>query len=321
MGLSKKDLRHLVYMERWAGYKMAENPLSMAEVIKKDCGNNFSSILLDEDMKVKSFSVKSVPQADFMLVLNNYPRVLAYTAEVAIRFRNAYGKLPELINISSGRGIECQSSKMAEWLEEGLLDLGFPEEWVKKHHLSEEVIDYADSAVKIDEIISKLELQGKPKVLVITGIADTLLAATELPILLPHIEFNFFEAPQLDPNARLFDDEVFAGNTYAIDNLLANVVMAQKAVTGRRIRLPVEKLMERPKQDYVRDLLLRGFAGAFNTPEMWKAVGLSYREGEKLYEKRIAELAKMAKQGRFEQQTERLMFRIKRSLNDKGLVY
>ena len=61
MNLSGKDMRHLMYMERWATYSMATGALSLEEVMLKDNGQTFSSIVRNEDMVVQSFNMKELP--------------------------------------------------------------------------------------------------------------------------------------------------------------------------------------------------------------------------------------------------------------------
>lgn len=135
MNLSGKDMRHLMYMERWATYSMATGALSLEEVMLKDNGQTFSSIVRNEDMVVQSFNMKELPHANILLVLGTSPRVLAYVAEIAIRHFDKYGYYPEFVAAGDGRGMFRQRRDMATWLENMMIGLGFDKEWVKCHHV------------------------------------------------------------------------------------------------------------------------------------------------------------------------------------------
>lgn len=318
MKLTAKDLRHLMYMERWASYKAEDGALSLEEIIRQDrlAGRkNFSTILGDKDTVVQSFGMENIPKANVLLVFGSCPRAVAYAAEIAIRHNNLYGYYPEFVAVGDGRGMFRQRVDMACWFENMMVELGFDQDWVKSHHVAE----LKKNRPYIAETSDKLEgifCLKKTRVLAVTGAGYSLRAAQELPMAMPHIEFNFFEVPQLELSARLFDNEVFASGTYAVDALLASVVCTQ--LPEAKITLSLEKKFSRPEMRYIGELLLRGYAGYFCKPEMWKLVGISPERGAKLHESRKAELQQLSPY-RFQDQTRRFKECLNRSLADKGL--
>ena len=316
MELSGKDLRRLLYMERWATYREQEGYLSLDKVIRKDEGRYFSTILSDDDIKVKSFNMKSIPCADAILVVGS-PRAVVYAAELAIRYRKNYGKYPELFCVGDGRGMFAQRINMAEWYEQQMISLGFPEDWVMKHHVRH--CDKNHDVVKDVHrlIVAYTALMRKITVLVVTGAGYSLPLAQELCAAIPHASFNFFEVKQEELSSRLFYCEQFSPKTYAVDTLLANVIRARKS---SMVPLPVEKLLEIPQNKIIKDLLLRGYAGCFSSPDMWKAVGINPNEGMALYKSRIAQLQTTVRPRQLEKQTELLLKRTKKSFADRGLI-
>lgn len=318
MRLGGKDVRRLMYMERWTTYSTETGTLSLDEIIRRDGGKNFSSILSDKETCVQSFGMQNIPRANVLLVFGSYPRALAYAAEIAVCHFDAYGYYPEFVAAGDGRGMFHQRREMAEWFENMMIELGFDKDWVNSHHVDQpEKNRYyvAEIADKLDRVFCL----KKTKVLAVTGAGFSLRAAQELPLAMPHIDFRFFEVPQLEVSARLFDNETFLPDSYTADVLLANVISVQMC-KDNKIALPLEKKFSRPEMQYVRDLLLRGYAGCLANPKMWEFAGISADKGMMLHEERKAELQNSIKPRRFDEQVEQFLRRIRRSFNDRHLV-
>ena len=128
-----------------------------------------------------------------------------------------------------------------------------------------------------------------------------------------------FETPTLEQSAKLFDSEVFDINTYAVDKILANVVLSFRKDSGK-LGLPVEKLLDHPRTSIIVDLLLRGYCGYFGNHKMWKIVKVDPETGMKLYQERHAMLQQVIKPNHFSNQEAVFMNRILKKLGAKGLV-
>ncbi len=318
MSLTGRDVRHLMYIERWLNYSQETGIVSLDEVIRKDHkngGKNFSTVLSDDDTVAHSFGMGRIPKANVLIVGGINPRAVAYAAEIAVRHRDQYGYMPELMTIGDGRGMFRQRRDMAECFAQLMVQLGFDEEWAtcslipnadKNRNCSEEVA----------EKLSGIFCRHKPKVLVV--MANNLLAVQELPAAMPFADFYFFEVPQLELSARLFDAEVFSEKTYAADTLLAKAILAQLH-DPRRIDLSIDKKLERPCKNCMKDLILRGYAGCITKPEMWEFIDIPCGIGQRLHQQRIVQLQKLSPR-RFEDHLEKLVWRIKKSFSDRGLV-
>lgn len=125
---------------------------------------------------------------------------------------------------------------------------------------------------------------------------------------------------QPEASQRLFDNEIFCPTTYAVDRLLAEVVSVQLQEKGVKLPLSLEQKFARPEKQYVRDLVLRGYAGGFSTPRMWRFIGVDKQEGRKLHEKRKAQLQQLSSPYCFNKQAEQLIWRINEALAAKSLV-
>lgn len=322
MSLNKKDILHLAYMERWGSYNISSGALDISEVISEDHkkgGGNFSTFLSDDDTKVKSFGYKNIPEADIMLVWGNSPRALEYAAEIAVRYRDKYGNFPYFLAIGDGKGMYRQRCEMADWYAEKMVHLGFPEDWVmqyKQHPC--EITD--DKVFELKISVRKFGCKHKPRVLLITGNGYSMYAAQVLVPQLPEMEFLVFETPTLEQSAKLFDSEVFDINTYAVDKILANVVLSFRRDPGKQLGLPVEKLLDHPRSSIIVDLLLRGYCGYFGNHKMWKLVKIDPETGMKLYNDRHAMLQQVIKPNHFFTQEAVFMNRILKKLEAKGLL-
>ena len=322
MILSREDCRHLILMEDWCTYN-ENNPLSLLDVIQNDHkngGGNFSRFVSEENSKVHSFAMDSIPEADIMLVFGESPRALDYAAEIAVRYRDKYGKYPEFVTVGNLQGSFNQKIPNAQWFENGMIELGFSKDWVLKNHQQAYGQTSREIIWDINQVIRSIPCKTKPKVLVITGVGLSLLAAQTLPKMLPHIDFIFFEVPRLDFSTRLFDVEVFSPQTYAVDKLLANVVIAQIYRPQERIELPIEKKFARPEMAWVKDLLLRGYSAFFNTADMWKFLRLDCNIGLANAAARRKELRVFQKNKNFEEQTKILLKRIRKGFPKRGLI-
>ena len=318
MKLSGKDVRHLMFMERWATYSTSTGALSLERIIRADDGNNFSSILGKEDIYVRSFDMKNIPKANILLVFGVAPRAIAYAAEIAIRHFDQYGYYPEFVAAGDGRGMFKHRVDMATWFENMMIALGFDKEWIKLHHISQREKN-RDMVAEIKQKIDGIFCRKKPVVLAVTDGGNSLCIAQKLPVAMQNIDFCFFEPKQLDIKARLFDGEVFDQKCYAVDKLLANVVLSQ-IIKKDVLPLPIEKKLYRPENRYIRDLVLRGYAGFFNNPQMFLFVEILPSVGHNLYKERVVQLQEVSRLCSMREQTKILLWRINRSLADKGLV-
>lgn len=315
MELSGKDLGYLRYIERWATYRASDGALSMEQVISRD-RKYFSSILSEDDTKVKSFGMRNIPQADAMLVFG-YPRVLAYAAEIALRHREAYGDYPELFSVGDGRGMFSQRQAMDKWIPQQLAALGFSQKWAFKNccsHAQKNRAYTVDANVMI--VKYSMAVHRRLKVLVITGAGCSMSAAQELVSLMPHTDFLIFEVPQ--PSNRIFDSEAFSPRSYGVDALLAQVVRCR--LNADKMALPIEKLLNIPRAGFVRDMLLKGYAGCFVSDEMWNCVGINPVQGTELYKERVANLQRTVRPNRFQKQVTKLLDEIRKRLAKEGLV-
>lgn len=315
MDLSGKELGSLRFIERWATYKASDGALSMEQVITRD-RRYFSSILSEEDTKVSSFNMENIPEADAMLVFG-YPRVLAYAAEIAVRYRDKYGDYPELFSVSDGCDALAQWQEMDKWIPQQLTVLGFPAKWAFKNCRShaEKIRAYTTEANILLQPFS-LKLRRRPKVLVVTNAGCSMSAAQELISAMPHTDFLIFETPRLQE--RIFDNEKLSKGSYGVDVLLAQV--ARCRLNGRKVGLPIEKLLNFPRMNRVRDLLYRGYAGCFVSKDMWKCVGITPAYGIRLHQARIDGLQSIICPKRIEKQTRRLLDTVSQSLEKKGLI-
>ena len=320
MELTGGDYRRLVEMERWCSYD-EKFPLSMLEVIQNDLrngGRNFSRFVNEETAIVDSFTIGDIPEADILLVLGKSPRDLEYVAEIAVKYRNKYGYYPEFIAITFPHSFGLYEGVKAEWFEQAMISLGFPKDWALKNHSDFQVVAEYEAIVEISRMVRSIPCKGKkPRVLAVTSAGLSLKEAQRLPIILPHIEFSFFEVPQLDFSARLFDNEVFSPETYAVDQLVASVIDAQLRREGEKIPLSIEKRFTRPEVSYLKDLVLRGYCG-FLRSEMWKFLGLNHLRGMKQSAKRRAELASYTDVYKFDEQCKTLIKRVSRKFRKNG---
>ncbi len=321
MSLQKKDILRLAYMEKWGSYSLLSGALDISEVISEDHKKgigNFSTFLSEADTKVKSFGYKNIPEADIMLVWGNSPRALEYAAEIAVRYRDKYGNFPYFLAIGDGKGMYSQRREMGDWYAEKMVHLGFPEDWVmryKQHSCG--VTD--DKVFELKLSVRKFGCKHKPKVLLITGNGYSMYAAQVLVPQLPEMEFLVFETPILEQSAKLFDSEVFDINTYAVDKILANVVLSFRRDPGKQLGLPVEKLLDHPRTGIIVDLLLRGYCGYFGNSKMWKLVKIDPETGMKLYKERHAMLQQLIRPNHFSTQEAVFTHRILEKMEAKGL--
>lgn len=317
MELSGRDFARLRYAEQWLTYKASDGALSLNEVIRKDNGRYFSSILSEEDTIVKSFTFDSIPQADAMLVLG-YPRVLAYAAEVAVRYRDKYGTYPELVTVGDGRGMFSQRCQMNEWFSEQLVALGFPEEWAFKNYKKQLRKNRNYIADVRLFILPRLPVSRRFKLLVIASAGTSLCIAQELSAAMPHTDFMIFETPQSASEQVFFDHERFSFYTYGVDILLAHIVRSR--INTQDVQLPVEKLLSIPSLNFVRNLLMKGYAGCFSSDEMWKYVGIEPEIGRALNQKRLAQLQRRIRPRKFAQQQAKFLEAILKRFERRGLV-
>ena len=315
MKLSGRDFAYLRYIERWATYKASEGALSLRKVIHEDNGRYFSSILREDDTIVHSFNINNLPKADGMLILG-YPKVLAYAAEVAVKYREKYGEYPELFSVGDGRGMFAQRRQMDKWFAQQLVALGFPSKWAFKNCCShtQKNRDYIADVQR--HLAPRIPLSRRLKILLVTGAGCSLCATQELSEAMPYAEFLVFETPQPASDQRFFDSEQFAPNSYGVDILLAQVVRSRL----NTLSLPVEKLLEIPRIGFIRDLLMKGYAGCFSSDEMWECIGIDPEVGRELHQARLAQLQRLVRPIRFEKQQKRFILSIKKRFERKGLI-
>lgn len=318
MELTRADFRHLLEMERWCTYDK-KIPLSMLEVIQNDLrngGRNFSRFVNEETAIVESFTVDNIPEADVLLVWSKTPRSLEYAAEISAKYRKKYGVYPEFVAITSPHTF-IDTTVEANWFEQSMIKLGFSKDWVLKNHTGNCMMAESESIYEISRVVRSIHCKAKPKVLVVTGSGFSVKAAQRLPIMLPHIDFSFFEVPQLDFSARLFDCEVFSPETYAVDLLIANVIDVQLRKAGEKIPLSIEKRFERPEVSWLKELVLKGYCG-FLRSEMWKFLGLDYNRGMMQSAKRREQLASYNDPLNFDEQCKVLIKRISKKIRKNG---
>ena len=318
MKLSDRDLRRLMFMERWTTYSTSTGALSLEDIIREDKGNNFSSILSEDDIYVQSFNMKNIPKANILLVFGIAPRAIAYAAEIAIRHFDKYSYYPEFVAAGDGRGMFGQRIDMATWFENMMVKLGFDKEWAKRHH-SFQRNKNRDIVGEIEQKINGVFCRKKPVVLAVTAGGNSLWAAQKLPMAMPNVNFSFFEPKQLELNERIFDSEIFDKRSYAVDKLLADVVLSQMK-NGEMLPLSLEKKFARPEIGCVRNLVLRGYAGFFKNPKMFNFLKIQQGLGEALYKKRVAQLQRFSAPWVLKEQTENLLKRIDSKFTDQCLV-
>ncbi len=313
--LTHEDIHYLLFAERWMGLTK-EARLSLETVIKVDKGRNFPSILTEDDLKVKTFSMEDIPEADVLLVYGNCPRALVYVAEIAIRYRRQYHKYPEFISLGDGRGMFKNRTLMSEWFQNQMIELNFDPEWILKNDFKPLRRDFS-ICEELKRILPLVILPKgrKTKVLAVTGIGNSMVSAQELSARMPEVEFFFFENPQVSDDERIFYDEIFSPDTYAVDCLIAAILDARTSIT---VPLPIEKMIDIPSTKYLIQLVKKGYCGYLSTKDYWSILGFDWKKGREMYETRILELQKSTRRD-LEDKTRAFLMQIRKYFRAKKL--
>ncbi len=311
MALTEVEINLLMQAEKWLNYSTATGAVSLEEVMRKDAGEHFSTMLSEKDMLIPSFGMNNIPKANVLLVLGTNPRVVAYAAEIVLRHRDKYGYMPELVTAGDGCGTFKQRKAMAKCFVNAMLQLGFDEDWVTCNHIK--IAGNRDYVEEITEKLAGIFCRNKQKVLVVMN--DNLLAVQELSANILTADFIFFEMPQVKYEERVFNAELFSEDTFAVDTLIAKAIEVQLS-RGSRIPLSIEKKFSRPRKSFLRKLVLMGYAGGMTKYAMAKFLNLSEK---KVAELRVERLSQLHSQSAEDFDMSRFIKKVKKDLKEKGL--
>lgn len=316
--LSNAEIGILQRMEKKATYSALRNPLSMEQMIIADKGRNFSTILSQEDLIVPSCSALNIPKVDAMLVWGESLSITICAAEAALRHREKYGVYPDFLTCGGAfAGGWLQGENKAECYENIMLELGFEPDWVMRHHTKAR-IRLTD---KLNAAVVNIPHQGKLKVLAITAVGCSLLAAQTIVPIFPQIEFCFWETPSIRPEKRYLDSDVLGPSGYAVDMIIGNIVRSRMMKYPDGLRLSVESRVDLPGKDELLYFISYGYAMCCNEPKIWKYFGVKTELGMKISSQRNASLCAKVRDAKIERQKIiKLVETTKQDLLDLGLL-
>ena len=289
--LSNTEVQEILAIQKWGTYSQ-EYPLCYASALK------------GAPMKVHSFSLNNVPQLDLLVVFGGYPRLVKHLGEVWMKYDKLYpDKEVEIamLGYKPNKGQDTPGSE-AQIYASLLEQLGFDFKRVRKNLIKTFAPDTVGNVAELRQIIKNSPVLSKldcPRIGMVTHAGYSLTAAQQFGLLMPEVEFYFYETPLTLLCDRSFDVESIV-NGYAVDVIVGCALRTMMNWGKERLPLPDEKVALFPKLasepnpegllKTVKKYFLKGYTFYMPYREMWEMLGLSSAEALPLVNQRKVEI-------------------------------
>lgn len=262
--LTSAEKLQILQMQNWGTYRQCDGAIIV---------RNLEEEKFEE---IKSFTLDNIPEFDVLLLFGGYMRILKYAAEIMYKFDRKYGYYPEFATIGAfpNKGQAWKKTE-AQRYEEGMLELGFPEDVIMKNHINAESTSTELNKTEFLRLVENsptLSAKERLKVAMVTEAGYSLRAIQEFSFAFEQFEFVVFETPQPAMEERIFATESF-DEGYFVDLTLANVYHAQRFWYLKRKPLPFEKMKVAPRMDELRHFFDLGYGFYFIYENMWDEIG------------------------------------------------
>ncbi len=289
--LTNTEVQEILAIQKWGTYSQ-EYPLC------------YESSINGAPMKVHSFSLNNVPQLDLLVVFGGYPRLVKHLGEVWMKHDHLYSDTEveiAMLGYKPNKGQDTPGSE-AQIYASLLEQLGFDSKRVRKNLIQTFATDTVGNVAELRQIIQNSPVLSQvdcPRIGMVTHAGYSLTAAQQFGLLMPEVEFYFYETPLTLLCDRSFDVESIV-NGYAVDVIVGCALRTMMNWDRERLPLSDEKIALFPKLTSepnpagllktIKKYFLKGYTFYMPYKEMWEMLGIPAAEALPLVNQRKVEI-------------------------------
>ena len=214
------------------------------------------------NVELQTASKDIIPEVDLVVVFSDNLRAAAEAAVFFFFYKNQHGKYPKILclpalNLPEYINFGAPEEKLATLI---LKNMNVPEDVIigrRKFWQRYNLVN--DLALYLDE---NPEFQ---KVLVVSSLGHSLLAAQALCLKMPDIDWVFFENELIAPKDRVLDTEILDVNGIGVDLLIANIAKAFHGWGVERCHLTFRKVNDLPDRELMKNIINLGYVAGLST--------------------------------------------------------
>ncbi len=206
--------------------------------------------------ELQTASKDIIPEVDLVVVFSDNLRAAAEAAVFANHYKKQHGKYPKTLCLPA--------LNLPEYINWGAPEDRLATLILKKMGVPEDVIIGRGKSWRRYNLINDLasylaENREFQKILVVSSLGHSLLAAQALCLKMPDINWVFFENELIAPHNRVLDSEILDVNGIGVDLLIANIAKAFHGWGVERSHLTYRKVDDLPDRELMKKIIGLGY--------------------------------------------------------------